>query len=76
MALFSIEIFLRCAAVGLCGYVFGSGWAWHWLDMVAVISSWIELAVDLLDETGQYNSAASNFRILSALELNLELRGL
>ena len=35
MGLFSVEIFIRCAAVGPFAYVFGSGWAWHWLDMVA-----------------------------------------
>jgi len=35
MGLFSVEIFLRCAAVGPVAYVCGSGWAWHWLDMVA-----------------------------------------
>ena len=35
MGLFSVEIFIRCAAVGPVAYVCGSGWAWHWLDMVA-----------------------------------------
>jgi len=64
MGLFSVEIFIRCAAVGPVAYVCGSGWAWHWLDMVAVISSWVEMAVSLLDKSGQFSSAASNFRIL------------
>lgn len=64
MGLFSIEIFFRCAAVGPRSYVCGSGWAWHWLDMVAVFSSWVEFVVDFLDQSGTYSSAASNFRIL------------
>ena len=34
--LFSVEIMLRCLAVGPVAYVCGEGWAWHWLDLVAV----------------------------------------
>ena len=38
VGLFSVEILLRVVAVGPVSYLFGSGWAWHWLDTVAV--SW------------------------------------
>jgi len=64
VGLFSIEIMIRILAVGPISYVCASGWAWHWLDIVAVMSSWVELAVDLLDNSGKYSAAASNFRIM------------
>ncbi|CAE7204204.1 Scn11a [Symbiodinium necroappetens] len=64
VGLFSVEIMIRILAVGPISYVCGSSWAWHWLDIVAVMSSWVELAADLLDNSGTYSAAASNFRIM------------
>ncbi|CAE7267216.1 CACNA1F, partial [Symbiodinium pilosum] len=64
VGLFSVEIALRVIAVGPVAYLTGNGWAWHWLDTVAVLSSWVELVVDLLDRSGKYSAAASNFRIM------------
>ena len=42
--------------------------SWFPSLLTEVISSWVEMAVSLLDRSGQFSSAASNFRILRVLE--------
>ncbi|CAJ1367345.1 unnamed protein product, partial [Effrenium voratum] len=55
-SLFTIECALQIFAFGLRSFLTGPSWAWNWLDILVVISSWIELILDLQN----YSSTGSN----------------
>lgn len=46
--LFTLELFLRMWAAGLCGFFCLEEWRWNMLDLFIVLSSWWETAVELL----------------------------
>ena len=45
----------------------GNSWAWNWLDLFVVSSSWIELAVDIVSPDHETLGANSNLRIMRCL---------
>eukprot|EP00435_Cladocopium_sp_Y103_P072463 s87_g40.t1 len=49
--LFTLELFLRMCAAGLCGFFCLEEWRWNMLDLFIVLSSWWEAAVEFLYAT-------------------------
>lgn len=77
-SLFTVELFLRIAAVGPRGYFCAAHTAWNWFDTMIVISALYELVTVLVDkrltsqeegQSGIASSAGSNLRILRVLRL-------
>ena len=62
--LFTTEIVVRIAAHGLKAYLCSRGWAWSWLDVTVVVSSWVELTAELATQSGGDGEASSNLRII------------
>eukprot|EP00437_Effrenium_voratum_P028819 CAMPEP_0181406536 /NCGR_PEP_ID=MMETSP1110-20121109/5322_1 /TAXON_ID=174948 /ORGANISM="Symbiodinium sp., Strain CCMP421" /LENGTH=504 /DNA_ID=CAMNT_0023528951 /DNA_START=33 /DNA_END=1543 /DNA_ORIENTATION=+ len=73
-SLFTIECALQIFAFGLRSFLTGPSWAWNWLDILVVISSWIELILDLQN----YSSTGSNtgVRIVKVFKFTRILQGL
>lgn len=59
---------------GLRAYLFSADWFWGWLDVLVVISAWVELALDLASDS----STASNtgVRIIKVFKFTRLLQGL
>ncbi|CAE7864888.1 Cacna1c [Symbiodinium microadriaticum] len=72
--LFTLEAVLHFVAVGPSAYICGSSWAWNWLDLFVVTSSWIELAVDIVSPDHETLGANSNLRIMRLLRLGRLVR--
>ena len=52
------------SALYVNGAAEGPSWAWNWLDIFVVTSSWIELAVDIVSPDHETMGANSNLRIM------------
>ena len=67
--IFTLEVLLRSFASGsLMEYVWLSkAWAWNWLDLFVVVSSWIEMGVDFVNSDGR--AANTNLRIMRILRI-------
>jgi len=63
-ALFTIEAMMQLIAVGCKDYIFGASWAWNWLDIFVVTSSWIELVIDLISTGESTSRSNSSFRLM------------
>ncbi|CAE7935355.1 Cacna1f [Symbiodinium sp. KB8] len=74
--LFTLEVCLRLTADGCRKYVWeSSDWAWNWLDIFVVMSSWVELASELLNNGQSMTSSTnSNLRILRLLRVGKLVR--
>lgn len=74
--LFTLEVCLRLTADGCRKYVWeSSDWAWNWLDIFVVMSSWVELASELLNNGPSMTSSTnSNLRILRLLRVGKLVR--
>ncbi|CAE7775554.1 CAC [Symbiodinium sp. CCMP2456] len=73
--LFTLEVCLRLTADGCRKYVWkSSDWAWNWLDIFVVMSSWVELASELLNNRHSSTSTNSNLRILRLLRVGKLVR--
>jgi len=75
--LFTLEVCLRLTADGCRKYVWeSSDWAWNWLDIFVVMSSWVELASELLNNghSSTSTSTNSNLRILRLLRVGKLVR--
>ncbi|CAE7670060.1 Scn11a [Symbiodinium pilosum] len=72
--LFTLEALLHLMAVGFTAYICGPSWAWNWLDIFVVTSSWIELAVDIVSPDHETMGANSNLRIMRLLRLGRLVR--
>lgn len=70
--LFTLEAVLHFVAVGPSAYICGSSWAWNWLDLFVVTSSWIELAVDIVspDQQQPPNHEAASPRPVGSCRAN------
>ena len=42
-------------------------WAWNWLDLFVVVSSWVEMAVDFANGDGR--AANTNLRIMRIMRI-------
>jgi len=74
-AVFSIEAGMRLFVQGPLGYVWQhSDWAWNWLDMFVVISSWMELIVDLLSKGSTVGGTNTNLRVFRLLRVGRLVR--
>ncbi|CAE6973091.1 Catsper1, partial [Symbiodinium sp. CCMP2456] len=67
--LFTLEMSVRVAAVGVRSYFFGQSWAWNWLDVVVVVPAWVELAMDFAMRGGTEGTGTSNFRIIRVFKI-------
>mmetsp|Transcript_43767 Transcript_43767/g.102135 ORF Transcript_43767/g.102135 Transcript_43767/m.102135 type:complete len:527 (+) Transcript_43767:71-1651(+) len=68
--LFTVEMFIRITAAGPRQYFVGAGWAWNWLDVLVVVPGWVELVIDVLEETAAAEGASSsNFRIIRVFKV-------
>lgn len=67
--LFTLEMSVRVAAVGVKNYFFGPSWAWNWLDVVVVVPAWVELAMDFAMRGGTEGTGTSNFRIIRVFKI-------
>ncbi|CAE7670084.1 Scn11a [Symbiodinium pilosum] len=73
--LFTVEVCLRLTADGCRKYIWESlDWAWNWLDVFVVLSSWVELASELLNHGQSSTSTNSNLRILRLLRVGKLVR--
>eukprot|EP00435_Cladocopium_sp_Y103_P011969 s2829_g3.t1 len=74
-AVFSIEAGMRLFSQGPIGYVWQhSDWAWNWLDMFVVISSWMELLVDLFSNNSTVGGTNTNLRVFRLLRVGRLVR--
>ncbi|CAK9079090.1 Sodium channel protein type 11 subunit alpha (NaN) (Sensory neuron sodium channel 2) (Sodium channel protein type XI subunit alpha) (Voltage-gated sodium channel subunit alpha Nav1.9) [Durusdinium trenchii] len=73
-ALFTVEALMQLIAVGCRAYVFGPSWAWNWLDVFVVTSSWVELIIDLLTPGEVVSRSNSNLRLMRLLRLGRVVR--
>ena len=70
--LFSIELIMRLYAIGLRGYICDEGWAWNWLDLTVVTTSWVDIIMDFLGESA--GTTGSSFRVLRLFRVSRLLR--
>ncbi|CAE7506244.1 CACNA1S [Symbiodinium natans] len=67
--LFTIEVCLHLLAEGLRTYICAEDWAWNWLDVFVVTSSWVELLIDLTNSEDNTSRANSNLRLMRLLRV-------
>ena len=72
--IFTMEVVLRLVAAGLPEYLCGLDWAWNWLDMSVVISSWTVIALDVLFAEDADSGVASSIRIIRIVRASRLLR--
>eukprot|EP00438_Fugacium_kawagutii_P028214 Skav200383 [mRNA] locus=scaffold2518:413221:416712:- [translate_table: standard] len=67
--IFTVEVLLRAFAAGsLCEYLWASKpWAWNWLDVFVVVSSWAEMVVGFANGDGR--AANTNLRIMRIMRI-------
>lgn len=65
---FLLEVLLRLFASGLYKYLLGQGWAWNWLDVFVVSSTWVELGLSELE--GANGMSNSNLRLLRIIKVS------
>lgn len=70
--LFSIELVMRLYAVGFRAYICDEGWAWNWLDLTVVSTSWVDIIMDFLGESA--GTTGSSFRVLRLFRVSRLLR--
>lgn len=74
-AVFSIEAGMRLLSQGPLAYVWQhSDWAWNWLDMFVVISSWMELIVDMFSNSRTVGGTNTNLRVFRLLRVGRLVR--
>ena len=62
--LFTLEAFMQLVSGGCRAYIWGPSWAWNWLDIFVVSSSWVELVVDLISTGESTSRSNSSFRLM------------
>mmetsp|Transcript_22824 Transcript_22824/g.52850 ORF Transcript_22824/g.52850 Transcript_22824/m.52850 type:complete len:570 (-) Transcript_22824:77-1786(-) len=67
--LFTVEVCLHLVADGIRGFLCSEDWAWNWLDVFVVTSSWVELIVDLSNPGDTTSRANSNLRLMRLLRV-------
>lgn len=72
--LFTLEAFMQLVAGGCRAYIWGPSWAWNWLDIFVVSSSWVELVVDLVSSGESTSRSNSSFRLMRLLRLGRVVR--
>lgn len=72
--LFTLEAFMQLVAGGCRAYIWGPSWAWNWLDIFVVSSSWVELVVDLVSSGESISRSNSSFRLMRLLRLGRVVR--
>eukprot|EP00439_Symbiodinium_sp_Y106_P036229 s3556_g4.t1 len=70
---FSLEVILRLFAAGPGEYVCGSDWAWNWLDVAVVVSSWTAIVIDFVYE-GSDAGVSSSIRMVRIIRASRLLR--
>ncbi|CAE7939157.1 Cacna1h, partial [Symbiodinium sp. KB8] len=70
---FTFELLLRALAGGYAFFC-GRDWAWSWLDVLVVVSSWAEIVFDILAATGVAHT--SGFRALRVVRITRFLKTL
>lgn len=70
---FSLEVILRLFAAGPADYACGSDWAWNWLDVAVVVSSWTAIVIDLAYE-GSDAGVSSSIRMVRIIRASRLLR--
>ncbi|CAK9079418.1 unnamed protein product [Durusdinium trenchii] len=74
-AIFSVEAGMRLVACGLYRYVWASqDWAWNWLDVFVVISSWLELILDFVSSAETVGGTNTNLRVFRLLRVGRLVR--
>ena len=68
--IFLLEVGLRLTAFGPRAYFFASSWAWNWLDVFVVTSTWVELLVGLMEVEGSEGLSNSNLRLLRLVKVS------
>ena len=68
--IFLLEVCLRLTAFGPRAYFFASSWAWNWLDVFVVTSTWVELLVGLWEVEGSEGLSNSNLRLLRLVKVS------
>lgn len=71
--LFAVELLLRLLTLGLREYFVGAGWAWNWMDAVIVVSSWVDIIIEMMESSGE-TGVSSSIRILRLLRVSRLLR--
>lgn len=71
--LFAVELLLRLLTLGSREYFVGAGWAWNWMDVVIVVSSWVDIIIDMMESSGE-TGVSSSIRILRLLRVSRLLR--
>lgn len=68
-AIFTVEVLLRAFAAGSAyEYLWAcKSWAWNWLDLFVVLSSWTEMMVD--SASGDSRAANTNLRIMRIMRV-------
>ena len=74
--LFTVEVCLHLMANGFRHYLWSEDWAWNWLDAFVVVSSWVELLIDLLSPGLGEAREASSVRGETTSRANSNLRAL
>ena len=67
---FLLEVCLRLVAFGPRAYFFATSWAWNWLDIFVVTSTWVELLVGLMEVEGSEGLSNSNLRLLRLVKVS------
>mmetsp|Transcript_31174 Transcript_31174/g.72005 ORF Transcript_31174/g.72005 Transcript_31174/m.72005 type:complete len:584 (+) Transcript_31174:36-1787(+) len=69
--IFLLEVCLRLVASGPTIYFCNPGWAWNWLDVFVVCSTWFELLVGFFDDGGSDGGGISNsnLRLLRVIKV-------
>lgn len=65
--LFTLEAIIQLVALGCREYTWGPSWAWNWLDIFVVTSSWVELVVDSVSAGESTSRSNSSFRLMRTL---------
>eukprot|EP00438_Fugacium_kawagutii_P028212 Skav200381 [mRNA] locus=scaffold2518:404385:405540:- [translate_table: standard] len=55
---------IQLVALGCREYIWGHSWAWNWLDLFVVTSSWVELVVDTVSSGESTSRSNSSFRLM------------
>ncbi|CAE7255992.1 Scn11a, partial [Symbiodinium pilosum] len=68
--IFLVEVCLRLVASGPGAYFLASGWAWNWLDVFVVTSTWVELGLGFFEVDGNEGGMSnSNLRLLRVIKV-------
>lgn len=73
-SLFTLECMLELVGLGIRKFLFSAGWFWGWLDVLVVISAWMEFALDITSQSS--SGSNTGVRILKVFRFTRLLQGL